>query len=348
MTSVSQAGDVVMNKSDIQIGVIGTGGMGGRHAHNLAHQTVGARVSAVMDIDQARAAAVAAECGGAQAYTDATALIADDNIEAVVVASPDPTHADLSIACIEAGKPVLCEKPLATTSTDAERVMAAELAAGRRFVQVGFMREYDPAHKQVKTLIDSGDIGRPLVFRGIHNNLGTRGARLTTDVITNSAIHDIHSARWLFGSEISSVYVQRVVADPARPETCRFLIIQLSFENGGLGLIEVNADSGYGYEVLVEISGERGSTRSASLTSPSVRQSGTRSQAVDADWLARFNRAYLDEVQAWIHALNFDSTPTGPTTWDGYMSLVVAEACIRSAETGMSHDVPKLERQALY
>ena len=104
----------------IAVGVIGTGGMGGRHAINLAQRINGAQVAAVMDIDQERASKIAAACGGAKVFDDARELIADEDVEAIVITSPDPTHAELTLACLEAGKSVLCEKPLATTLADAE------------------------------------------------------------------------------------------------------------------------------------------------------------------------------------------------------------------------------------
>ena len=156
----------------VKIGIIGTGGMGGRHALNLALRTPGARVVGIMDVEAERAAAVAEVCDGAKIYTDADMLIADPNVDALVIASPDHTHARLASACIAAGKPVLCEKPLATSVSEAEGVVSAEVANGQRLVQLGFMREYDPAHRQIFDAVQSGRLGRPLYFRGTHTNLG--------------------------------------------------------------------------------------------------------------------------------------------------------------------------------
>jgi myo-inositol 2-dehydrogenase/D-chiro-inositol 1-dehydrogenase len=159
---------IIVNKLTVGVGVIGTGAIGSLHARNLAHRTPAAQVVAVMDIDRERVEAVAAECGGARVYTDASALIADEDVEAVLIASPDATHAELTIACIKAGKPTLCEKPLGTSLADAEQVLQTEIAGGRRTVQVGFMREYDPAHKDLMELMARGEIGQALRFRGVH------------------------------------------------------------------------------------------------------------------------------------------------------------------------------------
>ena len=336
-----------MSKQTVRVGVIGTGAIGSLHARNLAHRTRGAKVVAVMDIDRERVEDVAAECGGARAYTDASALIADADVDAVLIASPDATHARLTIACIEAGKPTLCEKPLATTLADAERVLHTEIAGGRRLVQVGFMREYDPAHLDLIALMARGEIGQALGFRGVHNNVTVGYDRTIEDVLVNSAVHDIHSARWIMGEEIASVYAQWVTANPERPGTCRLLNVQMAFQNSTLGTIEVNDDAGYGYEVYVEIAGELGSARTARGSSPTLCQSGTASQAVDLHWSRRFNTAYIDEVQAWTRSV-LEQKPTGPSAWDGYMSLLVADACIRSAKTGQPQEAPVVERPVLY
>ncbi len=144
-----------MGKSEqISVGVIGTGGMGGMHAENLHSRVPGARLAAVADLDTARAEKLA-ERSGSAVFQDAVDLIRDDNVEAVVVASPDPTHAPLVLECLKNEKPVLCEKPLADSADAALKVVEAEVELGRKLVQVGFMRRYDPQHVAVKEAVGS-------------------------------------------------------------------------------------------------------------------------------------------------------------------------------------------------
>ena len=336
-----------MSKRIVQVGLVGTGEIGRVHANNLARRTPGAQVVAVMDIDSERLEAVAAECGAARTYTDASALIDDPDIDAVVIATPDATHADLTLACIGAGKPVLCEKPMATSAADANHILQAEQAEGRRLVQVGFMREYDRAHKELVSVLASGDIGAALRFRGIHMNPRRGFDKPVEDTILNSLIHDIHSARWMMGEEISRVYVQWVAAQPEQPSSSRYVIIQVAFTSGAIGTLEWSGDSGYGYEVEVEIVGETGTAQTASNTSTILRQSGTMSRSITPNWPERFSDAYLDEMEAWIGSV-LTAEPTGPSAWDGYMSLVVADACIRSSQTGLPQGVTGGERPSLY
>ena len=336
-----------MSNEIAKVGVIGTGMIGSLHAGILTRQTSGSRVVAVMDIDQDRAAAVAADCGGARAFTSADALINDADVDAVLIASPDAFHAQQALACIAAGKPVLCEKPMATTRLDAERLLDAEMRAGRRLVQVGFMREYDRAHKDLVNLVRRGDIGRALRFRGIHMNPLREKTTTVEKAIVNSLIHDIHSARFMMGIEISSVHVQWVPAQPDKSRSARYAIILLTFDNGAIGTLEWSGDSGYGYEVEVEITGEKGTAQTTGNHSPLLRQAGTRSQAITPDWPDRFIDAYVDEMDAWIGSV-LTGQPTGPSAWDGYRSLVVADACIKATESGQPERVTGMQRPAMY
>ena len=336
-----------MAEGTLRVGVIGTGGMGGRHARNLAHRVSGAELVAVMDVDQVRANALAAECRGATVFDSGPALIGDPRVEAVLIASPDPTHADLAVACIEAGMPVLCEKPLGVDIEDAKRVLDAEVAGGRKLVQVGLMRTFDPQHAALKRAIDAGEIGRPLLFRGIHTHWRVEEVRTAVNVIVNSAVHDIHSARWLMGDDVASVYTSHVVDVPERPDSTRLVLLQLTFRRGGLGSIEVNLDSNYGYEVIVEVSGETGTLRTPSISSPVLRKGGGASRAVEIDWLERFEVAYRIEAEAWVRAARAGGA-TGPTVWDGYAAMRVAEAAERSLETGRAEAVPGEPCPVLY
>ena len=336
-----------MTDEGLGVGVIGTGGMGGRHARNLAHRVAGARIAAVMDVDRERAAALAAQCGAAAVFTDAADLIGAPAVDAVLIASPDATHADLAVACLEAGKPVLCEKPLGVGLEDARRVLDAETAAGRKLVQVGLMRMYDPQHAALKDAIDRGAIGRPLLFRGIHKHWRSTAHRTAGDVIVNSAVHDVHSARWLMADDVAKVFASHVADAPEHPGATRLVLLQLVFRGGGLAEIEVDVDDGYGYEVIVEVSGEQGTLRTPSLTSPVLRKAGAAARAVEADWLERFREAYVLEAEAWVRAARAGGA-AGATVWDGYAAMQVADAAARSIVSGNAETVPDEPRPALY
>ena len=336
------------DSGQIPVGVVGTGGMGGMHARILHHKVAGARVEAVSDVDAERAGKIAQECGSAAIFADAVEMIRDDAVEAVIIASPAPTHAELTLECLRLGKPVLCEKPLATSPQEALGVVEAEVERGEKLVQVGFMRRYDPQHVDVKNTVSSGDIGEPVLFKGWHRNASSPPAADSEWVVINSAIHDLDSARWMLDGEIEEVFVRGLdtTGSPAEGEF-DLQLVQLSISGGRLGIIEVYVEAGYGYEVGVEVVGTHGTAYTAPPTGAVVRLKRNYSQNVEADWLERFETAYTLQLQGWIESLNKEQL-NGPDAWDGYAALVAAEACIASIKSGNPEPVSQPERPALY
>lgn len=331
------------------IGVIGTGGMGTRHAENVHAYVKGAYLVGVMDVDRDRAGRIATAYG-AQVFDDAHALIHAPQVDAVIIAAPDPVHAELTLACLDARKPVLCEKPLATNAADARRVVDAELALGRRMIQVGFMRHYDPAHLGVKEAVEKGQIGRPFLFKGVHRNAHVApGFNMTSDfVVLSSLVHDLESARWLLGQEITEVFVRGVGTTPAfGPDVWDLQSVLARFDGGALASIEVYVSAEYGYEVTAEVVGERGVATTGDGDAPWIRREGACARPIGSDWLARFQTAYVAELQDWVAAIR-NGTVTGPNAWDGYMTVLAAEACIRSIRSGRPESVQVPERPALY
>jgi myo-inositol 2-dehydrogenase / D-chiro-inositol 1-dehydrogenase len=332
----------------ISVGVVGTGGMGSMHAENLHSRVAGARLAAVADLDAVRAEKLAERFGSAAVFQDAVELIRDDSVEAVVIASPDPTHAPLALECLRKEKPVLCEKPLADSADAALRVVEAEVELGKKLVQVGFMRRYDPQHVAVKEAVASGAVGEPVLFKGWHRNAGIEPGITSEWVVINATIHDLDSTRWFLGQEIEEVYVRGVNTEPELGEDVWDLqLIQLSTTGGRMGTIETYVVSGYGYEVGVELVGEQGTVHTAPPAGAVVRRDRAASQRVENDWLERFHTAYVIEMQQWVESLG-NGRPTGPDAWDGYASLVAADACIASLRSGSPQRVAKLDPPALY
>lgn len=330
----------------LNVGVIGIGGMGGRHARNIHTQVGGARLAAVLDIDADRAGRIAAQTGAA-AFSDPEGLIASDDVDAVVIASPDRTHAALALACLERGKPALVEKPLAFELGDAAALVEREASLGRRLLQVGLMRHYDPQHVAVKSALDAGAVGLPLMFRGWHRNPPEPAPPTSTEVLVNSAVHDLYSARWLLGQEVREVSVRGTTIDPRRTDQLDLQLVTMVMSDGALATIEVNKNSGFGYEVGVEITGSQGMVSTPPHHTPVVRREGGIRQRVEPDWLERFTVAYVREVRAWTDAAVIGRAE-GPSAWDGYLTLAAALAGAASIDRGTPVPVPIPERPALY
>ncbi len=332
--------------SELRVGIVGTGRMGGRHARNI-HTYVGdARLVAVMDVDIDRADQIAAWAGAA-VFTDGEALIASDGVDAVIIASPDPTHAALAFASLEQRKPVLVEKPLATELGDAAALVDREASLGRRLLQVGLMRYYDPQHVGVKDAVDAGAVGRPLMFRGWHRNPREATPQTSAEVLINSAVHDLYSARWLLGQEVAEIYVLGTTIDPQRTDQLDLQLVTMAMSGGALASVEVSLDSRFGYEVGVEITGSKGMVSTPPHNAPVVRHDGEIRQRVEPDWLERFAAAYILEVQAWSAAV-VTGRSQGPSAWDGYLTLAAALAGTDSIERGTPVQVEIPKRPALY
>src|SRR6266566_885170 len=191
----------------VRVGVIGVGMIGQDHIRRITQVLSGGAVVAVTDVDQARAQSVAARLPGATVHPTGKDLVGDDDVDAVLVTSWGQTHEEHVLAAIEAGKPVFCEKPLATTIQACLRIVDAEVAGGRQLVQVGFMRRYDAAYRAVKNVVDDGAIGAPLLMHCAHRNPSVP-PQFTSDMIINdAAIHEIDLVRWMFGEEIAATQV---------------------------------------------------------------------------------------------------------------------------------------------
>jgi myo-inositol 2-dehydrogenase/D-chiro-inositol 1-dehydrogenase len=310
----------------LRVGVIGAGGMGREHITNLA-VLEGVEVHIVADVVVAGAEAGAALAGpSAAAVTDPMAVATHPDLDAVVIASPDDTHAELAIAAIEAGLAVLCEKPLAVTVADAERVVAAEAAAPSSLVQVGLMRVYDPAHQQVAdAMMQLGPLHH---LRLVHRNTNAQWERSLETVFSQSLIHDIHSARWFSGSEFGSVVAQ-VVRTGAR---INYVNLLGELASGATVSIEF-AEATYGYDVEVEATCEHGMAIAAQPAQPVVRRDGRAHRHIGDDWFGRFTDAYRTEAAEWTSGV-LAGQVRGPTATDGLAAQRVVAAAIESAETG--------------
>ncbi len=317
----------------LRVGIIGTGVMGADHARLLGGQVAGAVLSAVSDVDTGRAAAVAGAIPGTRVLPDPGALIHDETVDAVLIASSDPTHEEYVLACVAAGKPVLCEKPLAPTVDGCRRILAAEEAYGSRLVSVGFMRRYDPGYLALRDALADRRIGAPLLLHCVHRNArGTTGPSL----ITGSAVHEIDIARWLLGEELVGVTVHRPPA-PGPDVDPLFLVFESA--SGVLVDVEVFVNARYGYDVRCELVGTDGTVSLDAPAATVFRREGTAGRPLPGDWRPRFAEAYRRELQDWVDGLRLDKTPRGATAWDGYAATAVAVAGVAALETGVPQRV---------
>ncbi|MDP3652656.1 MAG: Gfo/Idh/MocA family oxidoreductase [Rhodoferax sp.] len=333
----------------LNIGVIGCGMIGRDHARRIQHVLAGAQVVALSDVNQANAESVRKDLAPqARIYETGEALIAAPEVHAVLVTSWGATHEPYVLAAIAAGKPVFCEKPLATTAAGARRIVDAEVAFGSRLVQVGFMRRYDAGYLALKAAVEQ-HTGAPILVHAAHRNPAVPEAYVTPMAIHDTLIHEIDVFRWLLDDD----YVSARVLYPrnsARSHTKLRdpQVVVLETVKGVLIDVEVFVNCHYGYDIQCEVVGENGTARLPEPMTVDMRLGAKRQSAILTDWKDRFVASYDVELQDFIRAAS-QGGATGPSSWDGYAAAVTSDACVQAQESaGQSVAIALPVRPALY
>src|SRR6476660_3184933 len=339
--------------SDLRIAVLGVGMMGADHVARISSRISGARVTVVNDYLSEKAEQIAASVPGARAVGDPLDAIADPDVDAVVLATPGPTHEKQLLACLEHGKPVLCEKPLTTDVETSLAVVKREAELGKRLIQVGFMRRFDHEYAQLKSLIVSGELGRPLVMHCAHRNPAVPPNFDSSMIVKDSLVHEVDVTRFLFDEEITSVQVIKPSANPGAPDGLQDPQIAIFRTASGKHVdVEVFVTTGVAYEVRTEVVGEKGSAM-IGLDVGLLRKSapGHWGGQITPSFKERFGLAYDIEIQRWVNAVGAgDATgdyTDGPGAWDGYAAAAVCAAGVRSLETGAAVAVDMVARDSI-
>ncbi|QRI62433.1 Gfo/Idh/MocA family oxidoreductase [Shinella sp. PSBB067] len=332
----------------VRIAIIGAGIMGADHARIVSEDLPGATLQVVCDASEARARAIAQACGAADISTDPLRTIRRADIDAVIIASPDETHASLSLAAIEAGKPVLCEKPLSQNAGECRAVIDAEVARDRRFVQLGFMRRFDPSYREMKAALAEGAIGRAIMMHNTHRNVEAPANFTGQMAITNSAPHEFDAARFMLDADYTAISVfQPAGVDASKTGAPVFMVLET--DRGQIVNVEVNNNAAYGYDVRGELVGEKGSIQ---LTAPIHTRRNGHLMAFEhypADWRPRFAEAYRLQNKAFLGFVRTGMFPAiAADSWDGYCATLVAEAGVAALRTGMRISLAKMDRSPLY
>lgn len=333
----------------VRIGVIGTGAIGRDHARRINQVLAGGKIVALSDVNLASAEAVRDDIApDAVVYATGQELIAADDVDAVLVTSWGATHEEYVLAAIAAGKPCFCEKPLATSAAGAKRIVDAEVAHGKRLVQVGFMRRYDEGYVALKKVVENR-IGAPIMVHAAHRNPTVPKAYTTPMAIHDTLIHEIDVFRWLLDDDYVSARVTfprscaRTHAKLRDPQ-----IVTLVTAKGTVINTEIFVNCHYGYDIQCQVVGEDGIASLPEPMSIRMRLDATLQNPILTDWKDRFVASYDVELQDFLKAAA-QGTATGPTSWDGYMAAVASDACVSAQEAeGDSIAITYPARPALY
>jgi myo-inositol 2-dehydrogenase / D-chiro-inositol 1-dehydrogenase len=318
----------------VRVGIVGVGVMGADHARKLTGCVAGAEVTAVADVNRSVATAVAAEMCGATVYDDGLALIAGDDVDAVVIASHDSTHADLALAAVASLKPVLCEKPLAPTAQEARVVVDAEQATGRKLIGLGFMRRFDPSYTDLKAVVASGELGDILVSHCVSRTVEAYPGGDSASTVTNAAIHELDIVPWLLDSPIVEVswHCGKTSSRSGIRQDPQIMLLRTASDV--MVTVEVFLNAQYGYDTRCEVVGEVGA---AALTLPArvvLDRQRARGVGYPENWVPRYADAYRIELQEWIDSIEQGRPSTLATAEDGLRAALVADAVIASMNAG--------------
>lgn len=336
-------------KEMMTVGVVGAGRIGKLHVENMLRMD-GVHVKTIADPYAENAREWADKWQIPNLVTDPETIFNDEEIDVVFICSPTDTHVDLITRSAAAKKHIFCEKPISFSDEETMAAYESVQEAGVQ-LQVGFNRRFDRNYGRVKDYVETGKIGDLHILRITSRDPEPPNldyVKSSGGIFMDMTIHDFDMARFVAGSEVKEVYttgaalVNPEIASVGDVDTA---LIQLTFENGALGIIDNSRQAVYGYDQRIEAFGSKGSAESNNETETRVKFSSSESVSEDQPlhfFLERYNDAYIDEVQQFFTAIQSGSAV--PCTFeDGIMAQRIAAAAKESLTTGQRVAVKKIQ-----
>ncbi|HWQ14132.1 MAG TPA: inositol 2-dehydrogenase [Roseiflexaceae bacterium] len=329
------------------VAFLGAGRMGMTHLRNLVG-IPGVRVRVVADVQFDAAERGAALVQAERASDDVEGTIRARDVDAVLIATPTPSHAPLIEACARAGKPVWCEKPVALTLEETRRVAEAVEAAGIP-AMVGFMRRFDPGYAEAKRRIELGEVGRVERFRALSCDFSPPPLgfiRTSGGIFVDMLVHDFDLARFLVGevAEVSAWGATLIDPGFAQAGDVDTAVALLRFENGALGVVEGARRTTWGYDIRTEVAGSEAKVvveafqKTPLVTSCGLGYGGDHFESFPD----RFEAAYRAELAHFFDCLRTGRAPE-PGVRDALESLRVALAATKSLQEGRPVRVEEIQ-----
>jgi scyllo-inositol 2-dehydrogenase (NAD+) len=323
----------------INVGVIGMGRLGSLYANYLLTSVPQACLLAVSDVKDGVAEAFARKNNVRRWFTRYQDLLADKEIDAVLVVTSTSTHKEVVVEAAGRNKAIFCEKPLSLSLNEAGAMSQAIERAGT-FFQMGFMRRLDKGYAAAKRKIEEGTIGSPIVFKSSSRDPFRPSLEYlehSGGLITDCGIHDIDLARWYCG-EVRSVF--SIGGILAYPEIGTIgdvdnAITTLQFESGALGMIDMSRSGIYGYDIRTEILGTKGTLQIGYLRETPLlilKENGVTHDTVPY-FMERFGQAYVAQLQNFVENVAL-GRPPAITCADGVEALRISLAATQSLKEG--------------
>jgi myo-inositol 2-dehydrogenase / D-chiro-inositol 1-dehydrogenase len=316
------------------LGLIGAGRIAAVHAGNAAR--AGLRLVCVADV-VADAARALAEASGSEA-TDPDTLLAREDIDAVLIATPPDTHDALVVAAAEAGKHVFIEKPLAQTVEGARRAVDTCERAGV-VLQVGYNRRFDRNFRAVRDAVRAGRVGDPWILRMSSRDPAPPPGGylpLSGGLFLDTTSHDLDLARYVIGADILEVTARAAsLVDPSAAEIgdVDTAVVSLVFSNGAVGAIDNCRVSAYGYDQRLEVHGSRGMAQAGnelSSTATVADAEGFHAPPLPHFYMERYAPAFARELESFAAALAGAEPEVSGR--DGLAAVVAATAAKRALD----------------
>ena len=320
-----------------KIGIIGAGRIGQLHANNLVHHIHNAEVVAITDVNQEAAKKTAADLNIPNVAGSHVALLAQPDIDAVLICSSTDTHAGFIEAAARAGKHIFCEKPIAFDLEEIDQALAVVAQAGVK-LQIGFNRRFDANAQRMKAGLEAGEVGTVHRLHIISRDPSPPPVdyvKRSGGMFVDMTIHDFDMARFLMGCEATEIYTAAgVMVDPEIGEAgdVDTAVITMKFENGAIVTIDNSREAVYGYDQRMEVFGSGGSLESSNLR-PDYVTHRNGNAVKDAKplffFLERYNQSFIVELQAFVDAIVHDSA-VPVSGIDGRVPVLMGIAARRS------------------
>jgi myo-inositol 2-dehydrogenase/D-chiro-inositol 1-dehydrogenase len=321
-------------QSSVNIGIIGAGRIGKIHAENIASLMPEGRLKGIADINLTPEIRTwAKNLGVASIVKDPVALLADKDIQAVLICSSTDTHADLVVQAAKAGKHIFCEKPVDLTVAKVRAALDAVNKAGVK-LQVGFNRRFDHNSRRIRELVESGAIGAVHLIKITSRDPAPPPLdyiKVSGGIFLDMTIHDFDMVRFQSGSEVEEVYatgavlIDKAIGKAGDVDTA---IVTLYLANGALAVIDNSRKAAYGYDQRVEVFGSRGAAAAENDAPSTVKlsnDSGVIGEKPLYFFLERYKESFIAEMRAFLEAVA-QGKPTLVTGEDGLQDLRVGLA----------------------
>ena len=330
-----------MSTQKLHIGIIGAGRIGRVHAETLAFRLPETQIAAITDVNREAAQAVADRCNISRVVDSSAEILADPQVQAVLICSPTSTHADLIVEAAKAGKHIFCEKPIAFSLDRIDRALEAVKTAGVQ-LQIGFNRRFDANFARVRQAVKSGEIGKPSLMHIISRDPSPPPlsyVRTSGGIFLDMTIHDFDMARFLIGDEVEEIYTAAgVMVDPQIGEAGDLdtALIVLRFGNGVIATIDNSRKAVYGYDQRVDILGTDGSIATGNCYPNQAVVSSATTVYKDLPlnfFMERYTESFVSELRSFVAAV-LQERATEVTGIDGRIPVVMALAARKSYDEG--------------